>query len=157
METVSQTLDSTIASIEASEFAALELARRSGFKGPSLDRIGLAVHEIATNTVVHGNRYDPRKVQTAQLVGKCYAWVSPDLMKMRSGTNDQRRMNTLSARRTNGTGGAWYAVGRRVLSAIQIAPSRNADLGPIAVAIADAILAETTRPSDVSTHRKSIS
>jgi serine/threonine-protein kinase RsbW len=61
METVSRTLDSTIASIEASEFAALELARRSGFTGPSLDRIGLAVREIATNAVVHGNRYDPRK------------------------------------------------------------------------------------------------
>ena len=61
METVSRTLDSTIASIEASEFAALELARRSGFTGLSLDRIGLAVREIATNAVVHGNRYDPRK------------------------------------------------------------------------------------------------
>jgi serine/threonine-protein kinase RsbW len=61
METVSRTLDSTIESIEAAEFAALELARRSGFAGPSLDRIGLAVREIATNAVVHGNRYDPRK------------------------------------------------------------------------------------------------
>ena len=61
METVSQTLDSTIASIEVSEFAALELARRSGFTGLCLDRIGLAVREIATNAVVHGNRYDPRK------------------------------------------------------------------------------------------------
>ena len=61
METVSRTLDSTIASIEASEFAALELARRSGFTGPSLDRIGLAVREITTNAVIHGNRYDPHK------------------------------------------------------------------------------------------------
>jgi serine/threonine-protein kinase RsbW len=61
METVSRTLDSTIASIEASEFAALELAGRSGFAGAALDRIGLAVREIATNAVVHGNRYDPRK------------------------------------------------------------------------------------------------
>jgi serine/threonine-protein kinase RsbW len=61
METVSRTLDSTIASIEAAEAAALELARRSGFAVPSLDRIGLAVREIATNAVVHGNRYDPRK------------------------------------------------------------------------------------------------
>jgi serine/threonine-protein kinase RsbW len=61
METVSRTLDSTIASIDESEFAVLELARSSGFTGPSLDRIGLAVREIATNAVVHGNRYDPRK------------------------------------------------------------------------------------------------
>ncbi len=61
METVSRTFDSTIAGIEASEFAALELAKRSGFTGPSLDRIGLAVREIATNAVVHGNAYHPRK------------------------------------------------------------------------------------------------
>ena len=61
METVSRTLDSTIASVEASEFAALEFARRSGFTGPSLDRIGLAVREIATNAVVHGNLNDTRK------------------------------------------------------------------------------------------------
>jgi serine/threonine-protein kinase RsbW len=61
METESRILDSTIASIEASELAVLELARRSGFTGPFLDRIGLAVREIATNAVVHGNRYDPRK------------------------------------------------------------------------------------------------
>jgi anti-sigma regulatory factor (Ser/Thr protein kinase) len=61
METVSRRLDSTIASIDVSEFAALDLARRSGFTGPSLDRIGLAVREIATNAIVHGNRNDPRK------------------------------------------------------------------------------------------------
>jgi serine/threonine-protein kinase RsbW len=61
METESRILDSTIASIEASELAVLELARRSGFIGPFLDRIGLAVREIATNAVVHGNRYDSRK------------------------------------------------------------------------------------------------
>jgi serine/threonine-protein kinase RsbW len=61
METVSRTFDSTIAGIEGSEFAALELAKRSGFTGPSLDRIGLAVREIATNAVVHGNGYHPSK------------------------------------------------------------------------------------------------
>lgn len=61
METESRTLDSTIASVEASEFVVLEFAKRSGFTGQSLDRIGLAVREITANAVVHGNRYDPRK------------------------------------------------------------------------------------------------
>jgi anti-sigma regulatory factor (Ser/Thr protein kinase) len=61
MEILSRTLDSTIAGIEESEFAVLELARRSDFTGSSLDRIGLAVREIVTNAIVHGNRHDHRK------------------------------------------------------------------------------------------------
>jgi hypothetical protein len=69
METVNQELDSTLASIEESEFAALELARRSGFTGPSLDRIGLAVREITTNAGVQGNRSATRK--------KVFVLVSP--------------------------------------------------------------------------------
>ena len=81
METESRILDSTIASIEASEAAALELARRSGFTGPSLDRIGLAVREIATNAVVHGNRYDPRK--------KVFVLVSRTIFRLEIVISDQ--------------------------------------------------------------------
>jgi serine/threonine-protein kinase RsbW len=61
METVNQTLDSTISSIDAAESAACELATRAGFEGLSLARIGLAVREIAANAIVHGNRYDRGK------------------------------------------------------------------------------------------------
>jgi serine/threonine-protein kinase RsbW len=60
-ETLSQTLDSNLASIDVAESVALELATRSGFEGLSLDRIGLAVREIAANAIVHGNRFDPGK------------------------------------------------------------------------------------------------
>ena len=60
-ETVFQTLDSKLASIDVAESAAFELATRAGFEGLSLDRIGLAVREITTNAIVHGNRYDPGK------------------------------------------------------------------------------------------------
>jgi serine/threonine-protein kinase RsbW len=61
MKTVSGTLDSTLASIDDGEKAALEFARRAGFVDRALERIGLAVREIIANAVVHGNRHDPRK------------------------------------------------------------------------------------------------
>src|ERR1700693_5767234 len=61
MKTVSGTLNSTLASIDDGEKAALEFARRAGFDDRSLERIGLAVREIIANAVVHGNRHDPRK------------------------------------------------------------------------------------------------
>src|ERR1700720_4004778 len=61
VETVNRRLDSTLESIDVAESAALELAARAGFTGLSLARIGLAVREITTNAVVHGNRYDLSK------------------------------------------------------------------------------------------------
>ena len=60
-ETVLRTLDSQLESIDVAENAAFEVATRAGFEGLSLDRIGLAVREIVTNAIVHGNRYDRRK------------------------------------------------------------------------------------------------
>jgi serine/threonine-protein kinase RsbW len=81
METESRILDSTIENIEASEFAALELARRSGFTGPSLDQIGLAVREVVTNAVVHGNRYDPRK--------KIFVLISRTPFRLETAISDQ--------------------------------------------------------------------
>jgi serine/threonine-protein kinase RsbW len=56
-ETVNRTLDSTLASVDIAENDVLELAGRAGFAGLSLARIGLAVREITTNAIVHGNRY----------------------------------------------------------------------------------------------------
>jgi len=56
-ETVNRTLDSTLASIDIAGNTVLELAGRAGFAGLSLARIGLAVREITTNAIVHGNRY----------------------------------------------------------------------------------------------------
>jgi serine/threonine-protein kinase RsbW len=61
MEKVNRSLDSTLETIDVAEITALELATRAGFAGLSLARIGLAVREIATNAIVHGNRYDPGK------------------------------------------------------------------------------------------------
>jgi serine/threonine-protein kinase RsbW len=91
METVSRTLDSTIASIEVEETVALELASVSGFTGSSLDRIGLAVREIATNAIVHGNRYDPCK--------KLFVFVSRTPFRFQVSISDQGRgfdLNSIS-------------------------------------------------------------
>jgi serine/threonine-protein kinase RsbW len=60
-ETVNRTLDSTLASIDVAEDAVRELAAQAGFSDLALGRICLAVREIVTNAIVHGNRYDLSK------------------------------------------------------------------------------------------------
>jgi len=54
--TTTRILDSTLASADIVENATLESARRAGFFGTALEKIGLAVHEIAINAIIHGNR-----------------------------------------------------------------------------------------------------
>jgi serine/threonine-protein kinase RsbW len=61
IEILTRTLDSTLANIDVAETAVLAVATRAGFAGLDLSRIGLAVWEIATNAIVHGNRYDLAK------------------------------------------------------------------------------------------------
>jgi serine/threonine-protein kinase RsbW len=61
MESLSHTLDSTRQSIDAAEIAVIDLARRAGLTRTTSARIGLAVREIFTNAVVHGNRYSASK------------------------------------------------------------------------------------------------
>jgi serine/threonine-protein kinase RsbW len=61
METARHSFDSTLESAYMIEDLVLEIARRAGFRGPSLDHISLAVHETAVNAVVHGNRYSSEK------------------------------------------------------------------------------------------------
>jgi serine/threonine-protein kinase RsbW len=60
-ETTTRVLDSTLESVDSAESAALKMARRCGFGETALEHIGLAVHEIMTNAIVHGNRTDIRK------------------------------------------------------------------------------------------------
>ncbi len=61
IENLTRTLDSTLANIDVAETAVLAAATRAGFAGLKLSRIGLAVREITTNAIVHGNRFNPRK------------------------------------------------------------------------------------------------
>ena len=60
-ETTTRVLDSTWESRDCTESAALEMARRGDLRDSTLERIGLAVHEIITNAIVHGNRSDIQK------------------------------------------------------------------------------------------------
>lgn len=58
---VSYTLESTLASVNKAEQAAVDVAAKSGFDEDECGRIAMAVREAAVNAVVHGNRYDPTK------------------------------------------------------------------------------------------------
>jgi len=59
--TVREVLDSTLEAVAHVETVAVEVARRMGFRGVSLDHISLAIHETTSNAVVHGNRYRTEK------------------------------------------------------------------------------------------------
>src|ERR1700731_4194868 len=54
-------LDSTLESADIAERAALYMARSCGFGKITLEHIGLAVHEIMANAIVHGNQSDIQK------------------------------------------------------------------------------------------------
>lgn len=56
LETTTRILDSALESVDCAESFGLEMARRSGFRKTTLEQIGLAIREIMTNAVVHGNR-----------------------------------------------------------------------------------------------------
>jgi serine/threonine-protein kinase RsbW len=61
LETKTRILNSTLESIDCAERAALEVARRGGIREATLEHIGLAVHEVVTNAIVHGNRSNIQK------------------------------------------------------------------------------------------------
>jgi serine/threonine-protein kinase RsbW len=56
MGTTTRILDSKLESTDFVKNAALESARGAGFDGIVLEKIGLAVHEIVINAIIHGNR-----------------------------------------------------------------------------------------------------
>lgn len=58
---LTRTLDSTLENVDVAETAVLAMATRAGFAGLDLSLIGLAVREITTNAIAHGNRYDLSK------------------------------------------------------------------------------------------------
>jgi serine/threonine-protein kinase RsbW len=58
---VSYTIESTLASVNKAEQAAVEVAAKSGFDEDESGRISMAVREATVNAVIHGNHYDPAK------------------------------------------------------------------------------------------------
>lgn len=61
LETSNQILESTLESVDAVERTALEIAERAGFHGTDLEKIGVAVHEVVANAIIHGNHLDRQK------------------------------------------------------------------------------------------------
>jgi len=61
METLKQTLDSTLESVDKVEEWVIQEAGKAGFEEDDQHQIGMAVRECAVNAVVHGNRYNSKK------------------------------------------------------------------------------------------------
>ena len=62
---VSLTLESTVASVNAVEEAALEYACAAGFSLDIAGHLSMVAGEATANAVIHGNKYDPAKHITA--------------------------------------------------------------------------------------------
>ena len=61
IDTTSRVLDSTLESADFVENVTLKSARRAGFSGIALEKIGLAVREIVINAIIHGNGLNSQK------------------------------------------------------------------------------------------------
>lgn len=61
LETSNRILESRLESIDSVERTALEIAERAGFHGTDLEKIGIAVHEVVANAIIHGNHLDCHK------------------------------------------------------------------------------------------------
>ena len=54
-------MDSTLESADLVENITLQFARRAGFSGIVLEKIGLGVHEIMINGIIHGDGLNSQK------------------------------------------------------------------------------------------------
>jgi serine/threonine-protein kinase RsbW len=61
LELTNLVLDSLLENADSVESATLEIARRAGFSGADVEKIGLAAREIVANAIIHGNRLDLHK------------------------------------------------------------------------------------------------
>jgi serine/threonine-protein kinase RsbW len=68
LETSYRILESTLDSVDSVERTALEIAERAGFHGTDLEKIGVAVHEIAVNAIIHGNHLNCHKKVVVTIV-----------------------------------------------------------------------------------------
>jgi serine/threonine-protein kinase RsbW len=62
MEKIHITLESTLQSVDKAEAMVLEEAQKAGFDQDEAGNIGMAIRECMVNAVVHGNRYNKKKV-----------------------------------------------------------------------------------------------
>src|SRR5690242_14863776 len=61
LETANCILESRLENVDSVERTALEIAERAGFRGTDLEKIGLAVHEVVVNAIIHGNQFKSLK------------------------------------------------------------------------------------------------
>ena len=60
-ETVVESLDSTLESVDRAEEMTVGAAQQAGFDEDDLLKIGMAIREAMVNAVIHGNRYNSNK------------------------------------------------------------------------------------------------
>ncbi len=62
MEKIQTTLESTLQSVDKAESIVVHEAQKAGFEEDDAHQIGMAVRECMVNAVVHGNRYNKKKM-----------------------------------------------------------------------------------------------
>lgn len=107
METTTRTLNSMLQVVDSVENDALEYARRAGFQGTNLEKIGLAVREIVNNAIIHGNRLDGQK--------KVIVRIARTTNQITITVWDQGRLRSGFAPRSSFAGGALEKIGSRDL------------------------------------------
>jgi serine/threonine-protein kinase RsbW len=65
--TLELALESSLESVDKAEEAVLREANEAGFDEDDLHKIGISVRECVVNAVVHGNRYNARKMVHLQV------------------------------------------------------------------------------------------
>jgi serine/threonine-protein kinase RsbW len=68
LESSHRILESTLDSVDSVERTALDIAERAGFDGTDLEKIGVAVHEVVANAIIHGNHLNCHKKVVVTLV-----------------------------------------------------------------------------------------
>ena len=61
LETACRILESRLEDVDSVERTALDVAGRAGFHGTDLEKIGVAVHEVVANAIIHGNHLECHK------------------------------------------------------------------------------------------------
>jgi serine/threonine-protein kinase RsbW len=91
-----QQLESTLASVDASEETVRNVAAQLGFGEEDIYHIGYAVREAVVNAVVHGNRYNANK-RVRLRIERTGSWLQVTVEDEGQGFEESRQMDPLAA------------------------------------------------------------
>jgi serine/threonine-protein kinase RsbW len=140
--TMREVLDSTLEAVAHVEPLAVEVARRVGFRGVSLDHISLATYETTTNAVVHGNRYRREKkvfVTISITQGRFKITVADE----GDGFDPKTLPDPLAPERLSGDSGRGVYLSRAVMDEYHV---RSRDAGGAEVTLVKYLRPQVTNP-----------